>query len=84
MAETNHIEELGLPESQTEHLRAHGIITVQSFGSLTEDSVVDLLGGPGAEQAIDLYSQWFAKNICPPVPPLPDDWQPVTQRSAEA
>lgn len=84
MAETHDIQELGLSTSQTEHLRTHGITTMKGFGSLTEDDLIDLLGGSGTDQVIDLYSQWFAKNICPPVPLLPDDWQPVTQRSAEA
>jgi len=72
----NDIQELGLPDNQTERLRAHGITTVQEFGRSTEGDLIGLLGEADAEHAIDLYSQWFAKNICPPLPPLPDDWKP--------
>jgi hypothetical protein len=85
MTEATHdIQELGLSESQTEHLRAHGITTIEAFGRLKTGGVVVLLGGSGEEQAIEMYRQWFEQNICPAVPPLPDGWKPVTQRSEES
>jgi hypothetical protein len=78
---THDIQKLGLSATQTNHLRAHGITTIQTFGQLTEDAVVDLLGGSGLEQATDSYQQWFERNVCPAPPPLPADWKPMTQRS---
>lgn len=80
---THDIQDLGLSETQTQHLKTHGVTTVEAFGRLLIDDAVDLLGGSGEEQATELYRQWFEQNICPALPPLPGDWKPIFQRSEE-
>lgn len=77
-----HLTQLGLPKTTIARLNAGGIHSVEYLGHTAISRLHQTKGlSPTCVARIQqAYKLWFARNICPDIPPLSDDWQPPTHR----
>lgn len=76
------LKKLGSYPYVISRLRCANIRTIEQLGRLPIDQLKAVEGLTEAHWSglLNRYHIWFERNICPAVPPLPEDWKPCTQR----